>query len=349
MGVGLWLCYTSSYAPRAMPAVDRLDLADKSNNRMMQRLLLLYMTLLLGGLSLQAGNKVFETDSLFAGMGPNDKGAILVVHFGTTHDDTRWVTLDAINERIAAAHPELEVRQAYSSRIVRKRLAARGIEIPTPGEALKALASEGFTHLLVVSTTIVDGVEMESLSYEVAHQQSLFKKIRLVTPLLFYESDYKDLVSIMTAHLDPQVAYIWVGHGTYDSATAQYAMLDHYLQRHGYGLVIVGCVEGYPYYEEALERLRATGLKRVSLQPLMIVAGEHAKEDMLQEWQPKLEALGYQVESVVRGLGELPEVQEMILRKVDFFMTHHRLSIMDKKAIYEETGEKLHQSDSIAQ
>lgn len=332
-----------------MPAVDRLDLADKSNNRMMQRLLLLYMTLLLGGLSLQAGNKIFETDSLFAAMGPNDKGAILVVHFGTTHDDTRRVTLDAINERIAAAYPDLELRQAYSSRIVRKRLAARGVEIPTPGEALKKLAQEGFTHLLVVSTTIVDGVEMESLSYEVAHQQQLFKKVRLVTPLLFYESDYKELVSIMTAHLDPEVAYLWVGHGTYDSATAQYAMLDHYLQNHGYGQVIVGCVEGYPYYEEALERLRATGLKRVSLQPLMIVAGEHAKEDMLQEWQPRLEALGYQVESVVRGLGELQEVQEMILRKVDFFMTHHRLSIMDKKAIYEETGEKLHQSDSIAQ
>ena len=327
----------------------RLDLADQSNNRMMQRLLLLYMTLLLGGLSLQAGNKIFETDSLFAGMGPNDKGAILVVHFGTTHDDTRRVTLDAINKCIASAYPNLEVRQAYSSRIVRKRLAARGIEIPTPGEALKELAREGFTHLLVVSTTIVDGVEMESLSYEVAHQQSHFKKIRLVTPLLFYESDYKDLTAIMTAHLEPDVAYLWVGHGTYDSATAQYAMLDHYLQRHGYGQVIVGCVEGYPYYEEALERLRATGLKRVCLQPLMIVAGEHAQEDMLQEWQPRLEKLGYQVESVVRGLGELPEVQEMILRKVDFFMTHRRLSIMDKKAIYEETGEKLHQSDSIAQ
>ena len=69
---------------------------------------------------------------------------------------------------------------------------------------------------------------------------------------------------------------------------------------------------------------------------------------MLQEWQPKLEALGYQVKSVVRGLGELPEVQEMILRKVNFFMAHRRLSIMDKKAIYEETGEKLHKSDSIA-
>ncbi len=180
----------------------RLDLADQSNNRMMQRLLL-YMTLLLGGLSLQAGNKIFETDSLFAAMAPGDKGAILVVHFGTTHDDTRRVTLDAINERIASAYPNLEVRQAYSSRIVRKRLAARGIEIPTPGEALKELAREGFTHLLVVSTTIVDGVEMESLSYEVAHQQSHFKKIRLVTPLLFYESDYRDLTAIMTAHLEP--------------------------------------------------------------------------------------------------------------------------------------------------
>ena len=187
----------------------RLDLADQSNNRMMQRLLL-YMTLLLGGLSLQAGNKIFETDSLFAAMAPGDKGAILVVHFGTTHDDTRRVTLDAINKRIASAYPNLEVRQAYSSRIVRKRLAARGIEIPTPGEALKELAREGFTHLLVVSTTIVDGVEMESLSYEVAHQQSHFKKIRLVTPLLFYESDYRDLTAIMTAHLEPDVAYLWV-------------------------------------------------------------------------------------------------------------------------------------------
>ena len=68
------------------------------------------MTLLLGGLSLEAGNKIFETDSLFTTMAPGDKGAILVVHFGTTHDDTRRVTLDAINERIASAYPNLELR-----------------------------------------------------------------------------------------------------------------------------------------------------------------------------------------------------------------------------------------------
>ena len=78
----------------------RLDLADQSNNRMMQRLLLLYMTLLLGGLSLQAGNKIFETDSLFAGMGPNDKGAILVVHFGTTHTCKERVGLKDLIARL---------------------------------------------------------------------------------------------------------------------------------------------------------------------------------------------------------------------------------------------------------
>lgn len=305
-------------------------------------LLLLYMTMLAVISSAHAGGKIFEYDPLFASMEPGDKGAILMVHFGTTHDDTRAVTLDAINMRVATAHPELVVRQAYTSRIVRKRLAERGLQIPTPREALEQLQEEGYTHVLVVPSTIVDGVEMESLSYEVGHLQSRFKQLRLATSLLFYEEDYRALAEIMTAHLDPEVAYIWVGHGTYDSATAQYAMLDHLLQHLGHTQVIVGCIEGYPYYEEALERLQATGLKRVQLLPLMMVAGEHAKEDILKEWQPELEKLGYQVETRLRGLGEMEEIQEMILRRVEFFITHRRLSIMDKKAIYEKTGEKLH-------
>lgn len=295
---------------------------------------------------LSAQSKVFEQDSLFQNLQAGDKGAILIAHFGTTHDDTRAVTLDAINRAVQSRHPELEVREAYTSRIVIKRLRDnKGIEKLNPTEALQKLHEDGFTHVLVLSTSLTDGVEMTSVVREVAHHTAPFKKIRVATPLLFHEADYDKMLEFMTADSQPDVATIWVGHGTYDVATAQYAMLDHKMQLSGHQNVIVGCVEGYPYFDQALTRLKATGLKRVLLRPLMIVAGEHAKEDIAGEWQELLTQEGYDVEVRLEGMGQLPQIQSIINDKIDFYSNNRRVSIGEKKNIYQVTGEKLHAED----
>lgn len=294
-------------------------------------------------LNLYAQNKVFERDAMFENLQEGDKGAILMVHFGTTHDDTRSVTLDAINESVRQNHPTLEVREAYTSRIIIKRLADhKGIIKLNPSEALKKLHDDGYTHVLVVSTALTNGVEMVSVRQEVEQLQDLFKKIRLTTPLLYHEADYTELLKIITEDNQSDKATLWVGHGTYDVATAQYAMLDHLLQLRGHHNIIVGCVEGYPYFEDALERLRATGLKKVLLRPLMIVAGEHAKEDIAGEWKELLTQEGYEVEAKIEGLGSLPQLWKFINDKIDFFSNNRKVLIGEKKKIYEVTGEKLH-------
>lgn len=293
-----------------------------------------------------AGEKVFEASPLFGSLSEGERGAILMVHFGTTHDDTRARTLDALNHAMAEAFPSIEVREAYSSRIVQKRLRDRGIIKQSPIEAMKALHDEGVTHLLVVPSQVIYGLEMKSLAEEVEEMSSSFREIRLTTPLLFYHDDYKRLVDeVMAKDLKPETAYIYVGHGTYDSSTAQYAMLDHYLMDRGLSQVIVGCIEGYPFYEQALKRLRGTGLKKVIVRPLMMVAGEHAKNDILQEWGPELEKEGFEVTVEVKGLGELPEVQRLVTEKAKFFSKNRRILIGEKKRIYVRTGEKLTSED----
>lgn len=115
-------------------------------------------------------------------MKPGDKAALLMVHFGTTHDDTRALTIDAINAKAQAAFPELKFQEAYTSRIIIRRLKERGITKLTPLDAMLKLRSEGYTHLIVQSTNIIDGVEMESLRRDVENALPFFKEIRVGTP-----------------------------------------------------------------------------------------------------------------------------------------------------------------------
>ena len=117
----------------------------------------------------------YVPSNLFDTMQAGDKAALLLVHFGTTHDDTRALTIDAINEKARVAFPELEFREAYTSRIVMNRLAKRGVYKKNPVEALAQLKADGYTHILIQSTNIIDGIEMESLRKDIALMKDLFK------------------------------------------------------------------------------------------------------------------------------------------------------------------------------
>ena len=121
----------------------------------------------------------FIDDDLLAHLGKDEKAALLMVHFGTTYDDTRTKTIDAINDKARTAFPQLEVRESYTSRIILRRLKARGISKETPLEAMLRLRADGFTHLIVQSTNIIDGLEMESLRRDVESVRPFFKDIRV--------------------------------------------------------------------------------------------------------------------------------------------------------------------------
>ena len=143
------------------------------------------------------GGGNYEHSDMLASMKPGDKAALLMVHFGTTHDDTRALTIDAINAKAQAAFPELKFQEAYTSRIIIRRLKERGITKLTPLDAMLKLRSEGYTHLIVQSTNIIDGVEMESLRRDVENALPFFKEIRVGTPLLYSIEDAEKVASIL--------------------------------------------------------------------------------------------------------------------------------------------------------
>ena len=280
----------------------------------------------------------FVDDDLLTHLGKDDKAALLMVHFGTTYDETRTRTIDAINGKARTAFPQLEVRESYTSRIILRRLKTRGISKETPLEAMLRLRAEGFTHLIVQSTNIIGGLEMESLRRDVESVRPFFKDTRVGTPLIYSTEDALKVVDILAnripANARQREHVLFVGHGTSTPATAIYSEIDYMLKTEGHSNYHVATIEGYPTFDNALQKLRAAKAKTVILAPLMFVAGDHAKNDISQEWKEALEKAGFRVQLHLEGLGEIPAVQDIYLSHIAFLMKHRVLDIMEKKAQY---------------
>ena len=312
---------------------------------------------------IQAEGNFVESD-LFGSMQTGDKAALLVVHFGTTHDDTRALTIDAVNKKMTETFPGLEVREAWTSRIIAFRLKTRDIYKSNPEEALARLKADGYTHVLIQSSNIIEGIEMESLRKDVATHEKDFKEIRIGTPLLFTPEDYEAVIAAITPNGIRDGAVLLVGHGTYTPTTAQYAMMDYMLKAKGFdnyivGTIegykhfrpgsggeerfdnyIVGTIEGYPSFDDALIQIKKGGYKKVQLMPFMFVAGEHAKNDISGDWKDELEKQGYEVTVFMEGLGQNPAVQDIFVEHARFSATHKYLDIVKKKKDYAEGKEK---------
>lgn len=288
------------------------------------------------------GGGNYEHSDMLASMKPGDKAALLMVHFGTTHDDTRAATIEAINGKAQTAFPELKFQEAYTSRIIIRRLKKRGIEKDTPLDALLKLRGEGYTHIIVQSTNIIDGVEMESLRRDVESVLPFFKEVRVGTPLLYSVEDAEKVVKIMESRFNVPVQakktakenFVLVGHGTYTPSTAIYSQMDYMLKADGLTNFHVGTIEGYPTFKTMLAQLKAEKTKRVTLVPFMFVAGDHAKNDIAGEWKEMLEKEGFTVKVHLEGLGQISEIQEIFIEHIRFGLKHRMLDIMTKKAAY---------------
>lgn len=299
---------------------------------------LLSCCIALSGLYMPAyahGEENFVHEDVMQNLREGDKIALLMVHFGTTHDDTRAVTIDAINRKVMQEFPQMEFREAYTSRIIMRRLAKRGVRKLNPVEALAQLKSEGFTHVIVQSTNIIDGIEMESLRKDIDQMRPLFKEIRLGMPLLYTPEDYKQVIGCLAGKSKEKTFTILVGHGTYTPATAQYAMLDYMLQAEGHTDFAVGTVEGYPTFDNAVDRLQEQKkIKQVQLLPFMFVAGDHAKNDIAGDMKEALEKKGYKVTQLLEGLGEQPAIQQIYIDHIRFILKHRQVDIVKKKKDY---------------
>lgn len=258
------------------------------------------------------------------GTGKTPKEAILLVAFGTSVPEARKA-LDRIDEQVKKTFPNVKVTWAYTSKIIRKKLAKQGEILDPPTVALAKLIEDGYTKILVASLHTLPGAEFHDLGRDVEAFQSIAGrsggKVFLSRPLLSssdnMEAVAKAVIKEVPKSRKPADAVLLMGHGSeHHPGDAVYAALNYWME----GIdprVFVGTVEGRPRIEYIIPKLKKIGTKKVFLMPLMAVAGDHARNDLCGEeedsWKSILKKDGFQVECVLKGTGEMPGVVEVWL------------------------------------
>lgn len=258
------------------------------------------------------------------------KQAILAVSFGTSHLDTLEKTILAIESALAQAFPTHTVRRAFTSGIIMHKLAREGTVIDDVPTALAKLVAEGYDTVTLQPTHIINGDEYDKLVAQAESFAPQFKALTIGKPLLTSVEDYRQVAKVLVDSLPvqaPDTAIVYMGHGTTHFANSAYAQMDYFFHDMGRKDIVVGTVEGYPEFPEVLRRLEELGgVKQVILYPMMIVAGDHAKNDLAGDeedsWKSMLEAKGYQVTAVLQGLGELLGIQQQFVNHAKEAIDH---------------------------
>lgn len=254
----------------------------------------------------------------------NEKTGILLVHYGTSNNKSRAQTIDKLNSRVAETFPDCAVVEAYSAPSVIKTLAKRGIKKLYISQALDSLKALGCNKLVVQSTMLLDGVMTEMLRTEVGKVKNDFRAVSVVRPLLYSVDDCRTMIEMLTKSLlaDKSVAtkksqVVLVGHGSDSPANAMYSQIDYLLKAEGKSSWHVGTIEGFPKIENVEQQLKNSKNKNVILVPLLYIAGNHQKEDIDGVWKTQLQTKGYHVDVLGKGIGEMTEIQDMIIGKID--------------------------------
>jgi len=247
---------------------------------------------------------------------------LLVVSFGTSYNDSRRLTIGAIESALQEAFPDWSVRRAFTSQIIIDHVMQRdGEAIDNVREALDRAANNGVKTLLVQPTHLMHGFEYNDLKNELAEYADAFDKIVLAEPLLNIDRDFdmvaEALVAATADYDNGETAICFMGHGTEAESNEVYAKMQTILTEAGCEHTYVGTVEATPSVEDVLKQVQAGSYKRVVLRPLMIVAGDHANNDMAGDepdsWKSVFTGAGYEVKCVVEGLGQLPAIRELIV------------------------------------
>ncbi|MDD7370488.1 MAG: sirohydrochlorin cobaltochelatase [Firmicutes bacterium] len=249
------------------------------------------------------------------------KKAILVVSFGTSHNDTRKVTIDAIERDLGDAFPDYPVYRAWTSKMIIKKLKTRDqVSVRNVKEAMEQMKADGITDVLVQPTHVINGIENDLMKEDVLSYSEFFSSISFGTPLLTSEEDSNAVIQVLTdafSWLKPSQALVFMGHGTTHFANSIYAALDYTFKDKGYPNIFLGTVEAYPSMESLKRMVDAYKPEEVFLAPFMIVAGDHAKNDMAGDdpdsWYNKFKEAGYKVTPVLKGLGEYEGIRKIFV------------------------------------
>lgn len=260
-----------------------------------------------------------------------NKDAILVMTFGTTFADTRAKTIDAVEAAIQKAHPDIPVFEAYTSHIIIDRVKAKeGIQKMTPEEAFSKLKAEGYTRVAVVSLDVIPGMEYSYDSIITKMQMSKFKELSLATPLMYFQGtegepdqviDFLNAVKSQFPAMGKEDATLIMAHGTPHPGNAYYSVIQDRIEELGMNNVFVYSVEGRPNLDDVIPKLKAKGFKNVTLMPIMMVAGDHANNDMAGDdpdsHKSILTKAGFKVNTYIHGLGENENVRALYIQRAD--------------------------------
>jgi sirohydrochlorin cobaltochelatase len=260
----------------------------------------------------------------------NPKRGILIASFGSSIPEGE-AAINAVADAVRAAYPGVETRVSYTSRIIMRKLAReQNRAVDEPAVALAKMAYEGFTDVVVLSTHIIPGAEYEDLKAVVDGFRAIgenapkagFRYIGLSSPLLANPGDCERMAGVIADTYAEQAkkgAVIFVGHGTHHFADAAYSALQVALWRRSPNFFI-GTIEGLPSYDDALARLKASRIRNVWIAPAMLVAGDHAHNDIAGDepdsWKSMLGQEGFKVTPILSGLGQNKAVRNLLLDKL---------------------------------
>ena len=257
-------------------------------------------------------------------MNQENHKAILVVSFGTSYEATRKVTIEAIEKDIANAYPDYKLYRAWTSKMILAKLKKRdNLHISNVKEAMEEMIADGITDVIIQPTHVINGIENELMKEDALSYRESFHSIRFGTPLLTSEEDNQTVINAIAeefSYLSEEEVLVLMGHGTTHYSNAIYAALDYAFKDKGHPNIFLGTVEAYPSMQSLMKMIKAYAPQKVVLAPFMIVAGDHAKNDMAgddpESWYSQFVQEGFQVETVLKGLGEYKGIRELFVKHV---------------------------------
>ncbi len=267
---------------------------------------------------------------------------ILVVSFGTSFNNSRVADIKGIEDALQAAYPDWSVRRAFTAQIIINHVQARdGEKIDNVNQALDRAVNNGVKNLIVQPTHLMHGAEYDELIGELDNYKDQFESVQVAEPLLgevgadatVINADKKAVAEILTAEAvktagydsldaakEDGAAFVFMGHGTSHTAKVSYSQMQTQMQELGYDNVFIGTVEGEPEEtacEAVIDAAAEAGYTKVILRPLMVVAGDHANNDMAggdeDSWLSMFKASGKfdSVDTQIAGLGEIDGIQQI--------------------------------------
>ena len=267
---------------------------------------------------------------------------ILVVSFGTSFNDSRAEDIGGVEKALQAAYPDWSVRRAFTAQIIINHVQARDDEkIDNMDQALERAVNKGVKNLVVQPTHLMHGAEYDELTEAVENYKDKFESVKIAEPLLgevgadetAINEDKAAVAEAITAEAvktagfdsldaakEEGTAFVFMGHGTSHTAKISYSQMQTQMEQLGYENVFIGTVEGEPEdtaCEAVIEKLKNAGYKKVILRPLMVVAGDHANNDMAGDdddsWKSQFEASGVfdSIDTQIAGLGEIDAIQQL--------------------------------------